>query len=543
MSKRTLTALATVAIAALIAPGALAQVGQTTEIEAGSDIWSTVECETYKDFSEDPIPADFFGPGSLPFTERIELHGVPLGEPRLGQYANTVVSRLENAILRGPGSSATVPIQLEVLALQTAHPIMVGFSDNTYRQYFVDVQAYNPRGKEAQPVGSMTIRQHDEYGGTFDSVLPIHPRFTFWPVEGGPPMVLEDPAYNIELESKASSFLFDNGDFEVVELDSPLAMQFFPGVILPPTSDNFFAGMIMGPDMNPACDLSDEEQKFAKHGVLPARFELAPDTDGDCVPDDCDNCPDDENKDQRDSDRDGVGDVCDEDTPFTFLNGNFKVWVDWTNHAGETGSSQVVPFGSDDSGLIWFFQEDNWEMLVKVVNGCPINDHYWMFSAATTDVGYTLHVMDLNTGEEQTYVNELGQASPAITDINAFASCAKSAPGPGEGVLAEPLETKQTLLAAGHTTSLFKSSQVGDCTPSESNLCLNDQRFRVEVSWRDHAGNTGGGQVVPIDSTDSGVFWFFDENNWEMLIKVLNGCGLNSNYWVFAAATTDVETR
>ena len=26
-----------------------------------------------------------------------------------------------------------------------------------------------------------------------------------------------------------------------------------------------------------------------------------------------------------------------------------------------------------------------------------------------------------------------------------------------------------------------------------------------------------------------------------MLIKVINGCGLNQRYWVYAAATTDVE--
>jgi len=34
-------------------------------------------------------------------------------------------------------------------------------------------------------------------------------------------------------------------------------------------------------------------------------------TMGDCVGDECDNCPEDFNRDQRDSDSDGVGDVCD----------------------------------------------------------------------------------------------------------------------------------------------------------------------------------------------------------------------------------------
>ena len=37
------------------------------------------------------------------------------------------------------------------------------------------------------------------------------------------------------------------------------------------------------------------------------------DTDGDTVPDGCDNCPNDQNTDQADMDEDGVGDVCDDD--------------------------------------------------------------------------------------------------------------------------------------------------------------------------------------------------------------------------------------
>lgn len=41
----------------------------------------------------------------------------------------------------------------------------------------------------------------------------------------------------------------------------------------------------------------------------------APDTDGDGVPDDTDNCPNDANPNQEDADHDGLGDVCDP-TPF-----------------------------------------------------------------------------------------------------------------------------------------------------------------------------------------------------------------------------------
>ncbi len=105
------------------------------------------------------------------------------------------------------------------------------------------------------------------------------------------------------------------------------------------------------------------------------------------------------------------------------LDNRFRVTVDWQDDSGATGPGRVVPFQSNDSGLFWFFAEDNWEMLVKVLDGCLVNDHYWVFASATTDVAYTLLVTDTYTGLERTYTHQQGTAAPAITDTQAFASC------------------------------------------------------------------------------------------------------------------------
>ena len=40
---------------------------------------------------------------------------------------------------------------------------------------------------------------------------------------------------------------------------------------------------------------------------------------------------------------------------------------------------------------------------------------------------------------------------------------------------------------------------------------------------------------------DTGAFWFFSPGNVEVVIKVLNGCELNSRYWTFAGGLTDVS--
>lgn len=104
----------------------------------------------------------------------------------------------------------------------------------------------------------------------------------------------------------------------------------------------------------------------------------------------------------------------------------FKVEVAWRDFNGNTGSARVVPLGtfaSDNSGLFFFFTSDNWEMLVKVLDGCSLNDRFWVFSAATTTVQYTLRVTDTRTGSIKEYFNRLGNPAATVTDTAAFATC------------------------------------------------------------------------------------------------------------------------
>lgn len=119
----------------------------------------------------------------------------------------------------------------------------------------------------------------------------------------------------------------------------------------------------------------------------------------------------------------GPFDCVADETTLCLNEGRFQVKATWSDFNGQTGVGTVVPFGSDDSGLYWFFVDDNWEMLVKVLDGCGFNDRYWVFATATTDVEYTLEVVDSQSGESKTYTNQLGNASEAITDTSAFATC------------------------------------------------------------------------------------------------------------------------
>jgi hypothetical protein len=79
------------------------------------------------------------------------------------------------------------------------------------------------------------------------------------------------------------------------------------------------------------------------------------------------------------------------------------------------------------------------------------------------------------------------------------------------------------------------------CDSSDTALCLNGGRFRVEAEWRTPQGRTGRARAVPL-TADTGYFWFFGEANVEAVVKVLDACtGANPRFWVFAAGLTNVE--
>jgi hypothetical protein len=89
----------------------------------------------------------------------------------------------------------------------------------------------------------------------------------------------------------------------------------------------------------------------------------------------------------------------------------------------QNGQGQAIPLsnlGVGHGGLFWFFSADNPEMLIKVINGCAVNNRYWLFYAATTNVGLTVTVTDTHTGTVKTYTNHNGTAALPIQDTSAF---------------------------------------------------------------------------------------------------------------------------
>jgi hypothetical protein len=86
-------------------------------------------------------------------------------------------------------------------------------------------------------------------------------------------------------------------------------------------------------------------------------------------------------------------------------NGRFSVQVAWRDpRHGTTGNGVAAPL-TDDTGAFWFFAPENLELMVKVLDGRPVNGHFWVFFGSLSDVEYTLAVTDLATGAMRTYHN------------------------------------------------------------------------------------------------------------------------------------------
>jgi hypothetical protein len=193
---------------------------------------------------------------------------------------------------------------------------------------------------------------------------------------------------------------------------------------------------------------------------------------------------------------------------------------------GDLGHSLAEParvlLGDHDSGTFWFFDEDNRELIVKLLDACELNGHYWFFAAGLTDVEVQLEVEDPETGTANVYLNPLGRPFQPILDTEAF----MCSPGPARST--------PNRIARGHRFAAGGPA----CGGEPESLCLADGRFRVEVAYTDFAGATApafGGNLTD----DTGALFFFDPANVEMLIKVLDAC-VFGNYWVFAAGLTNV---
>lgn len=196
-------------------------------------------------------------------------------------------------------------------------------------------------------------------------------------------------------------------------------------------------------------------------------------------------------------------------------NGRYALEVRWRTEDGVAGVGRPIGFdAAGTTGFFWFFDQANIELVVKMLDGAVLNDHDWLFAGALSNVEYWISAVDTLSGATRSYHNAPGNIC-GFADIDAFWKQGGGPIGPGFEVASAP-------------------------AVAESSLSLLGGRFTVEVSWKTPDGATGSGVAVPA-TDQSGYFWFFDQANLELVVKMLDGVGVNGHYWLFHGALSNVE--
>jgi len=194
--------------------------------------------------------------------------------------------------------------------------------------------------------------------------------------------------------------------------------------------------------------------------------------------------------------------------------GRFGVSVRWRTSTAN-GAGTAVP-QSDQTGLFWFFDASNIELIVKMIDGRGLNGFFWTYYGGLSDQEYWITVADTQTGASRTYHNDPGSLC-GLGDVSAFQ---------GSGSPSTASSQDSAVASAGA------------CAPGS--LCLVGGRFQASVAWT--APGFGSGTGTPLTLTDvSGMFWFFDAANIELVVKVIDARTVNGKFWVFYGALSDVQ--
>lgn len=198
------------------------------------------------------------------------------------------------------------------------------------------------------------------------------------------------------------------------------------------------------------------------------------------------------------------------------LKKRFQVDVSWDNQFnGTSGNGRAVP-RTDAAGFFSFGDPSNLELMVKLLDFGDVVKVFW---GQLTNLRYRLTVTDTRTGQSKTYQNTPGDCGGI--DQGAF-------PG-GASALA--------LDAATLAPVVSSPARAAACRTSGGSLCL-DNRFIVNVDWRNPGnGSQGQGVAVPFSKV-TGAFHFGQASNLELMAKVINQGDRIDFFW---GALSDLE--
>src|SRR6056297_1442327 len=186
------------------------------------------------------------------------------------------------------------------------------------------------------------------------------------------------------------------------------------------------------------------------------------------------------------------------------------------------GNAEPV-FGGMNAAVFRFYDVDQVDAFVKVLNGCPINGRFWVFASGATDAATEITVTDTVTGDTVRYASDAGQPFSPVADTNAFATCDASATVPeGAGGFGIHDEDQRGTASCGFA------------------FCLQNGRYGLDVAFESLTGDTG--VATASGAVDhSGVGALFGPEGLDFLSSVLDGGPDNGAFWFATASDINFE--
>jgi hypothetical protein len=201
--------------------------------------------------------------------------------------------------------------------------------------------------------------------------------------------------------------------------------------------------------------------------------------------------------------------------------------VDHYTPTGKVGDVKIVSLHTDKDGLVIVENENQYASVVPKRNLTTAI----VVEAIPTHCGFTEAEVAASWETLRGWVAGLPQ--PTAMDIQATCQALEA------GELAEGPCRIDPGFVVPNLDGRVRPRDV--CVEGRTTLCLGDEgRFRVRVNWQDFRDRSGQGQAFDF-SDSTGAFYFFNPDNLDLTIKLLDGRQNNGEFWVFFGSLTNVE--
>lgn len=192
----------------------------------------------------------------------------------------------------------------------------------------------------------------------------------------------------------------------------------------------------------------------------------------------------------------------------------FRVEAVFQNQFDGSGGAARAIKSTDVAGFFYFYDKSNFELMIKMLD---FGDVIKVFYGELTNLHFTITVTDTRTGQVKNYSNTAGDCGGI--DQAAFSHA-----------LIAPAQAAGSLKA--------RPAPAGSCKNGPNTLCFLNGRFKAEVEWRNQF-NGNSGRAGAVRSSDvTGLFYFTDSSNIELVVKMLDFGGPVK---LFYGALSDLE--